>query len=110
MKLLALLALMVTACGSTSPPAPDAGLGTTDGAADTSKEAGGSTTYPDCPQHRVEPLECPSTTAPDGVLRKDGLICASCSGVDSTGTPTAQPLGCVTVGGDLCVASCGACS
>jgi hypothetical protein len=120
MKLFALLALFVASCGSSSSPPPDGGLAGADGAADTSPdidaaadtspETGGSTTYPDCPQHRVEPLECPSSTAPDGVSRKEGLICASCSGVDSTGTPTTKPVGCKTVASDLCVAACGECS
>ena len=109
MKLLALFALLVAACGSTSSPPPDGGLAGADGATDTGADSGGAT-YPDCPQHRVEPLECASSTAPDGVSRKDGLICASCSGVDSTGTPTAKPIGCKTVASDLCVASCGQCS
>ena len=120
MKLLTLLALLVASCGSTSSPPPDGGLAGADGATDTGADTGvigdtgadtGGATYPDCPQHRVEGPECPSSTALGGVLRKDGLICASCSGVDATGTPTAMPVGCKTIaGGDLCVASCGECS
>ena len=120
MKLLALLALLVAACGSTSSPPPDGGLAGADGATDTGVDTGGvggpdagagGAPYPNCPQHRVEGPECPSSTAPSGVLRKDGLICASCSGVDSTGMPTAKPVGCTTIaGGDLCVADCGECS
>jgi hypothetical protein len=89
---LAALALSAAACsGSSSPPA--------------------APMYQLCPQHRVEGPECPSATAPDGVLRKDGHICADCSGFDMTGQPTAKPVDCITVaGGDLCVASCSECS
>ena len=88
---------MAAACGSAArPPSPD-GSG-----------AGGAT-YSDCPQHRVEGPECTSPTG--GVVRKDGLICASCSGVDASGTPTPKPVGCKTVaGGYLCVADCAECS
>jgi hypothetical protein len=92
MKLLALLALFAAACGSSSPSTADAGT-------------------PVCPQHRVEDVECPSTTSADGVLHKDGHICGTCVGHDSTGQLTAQPVGCTTVAGDdLCVADCSACS
>ena len=92
MKLLALLALFAAACGSSSPSNADAAP-------------------PVCPQHRVEGPECPSATAPGGVLRKDGHICASCMGFDSTGQPTPKPVGCTTVAGDdLCVADCAECS
>jgi len=107
MRLLGLLALfMAAACGSAAPPpGPDAS-GT--GGAGGTGDAGGAM-YSDCPQHRVEGPECPSPTG--GVLRKDGLICASCSGVDASGTPTPKPVGCKTVaGGDLCVADCAECS
>jgi hypothetical protein len=88
--ILALCVLSTAACGSSSPK---------------------PTTYPQCPQHRVEGPECQSTTSPDGVLHKDGHICATCSGFDSTGQPTAKPVGCLTVAGDdLCVADCGECT
>src|SRR5260221_14395938 len=106
MRLLGLLALLIAAaCGSAAPtPGPDAsGLGGTGGMGGTG--GAGGAMYSDCPQHRVEGPECPSPTG--GVLRKDGLICASCSGVDVSGTPTPKPVGCKTVaGGDLCVADC----
>jgi hypothetical protein len=111
MKLLALLAVLAASCGSAAP-APDGGGAAGDaaggaGGGDASADAG----YATCPQHRVEGPECPSATAPGGVLRKDGHICATCAGVDSTGQPTAQPVGCTTVAGDdLCVADCGECS
>jgi hypothetical protein len=91
------------ACGSAAPPSglDASGTGGTGGA--------GGAMYSDCPQHRVEGPECTSPTG--GVLRKDGLICASCSGVDASGTPTPKPVGCKTVaGGDLCVADCAECS
>jgi hypothetical protein len=109
MKTLALLvALAAVACASAAPtPAPDAGGGGAGGAGAGGMGGG----YPPCPQHRVEAPECPSATAAGGVLRKDGLICATCSGVDSSGQPTAQPVDCKTVaGGDLCVADCAECS
>jgi hypothetical protein len=87
MKTLALgLLIIVPACGGPSPPPA----------------------VPTCPQHRVEPFECMSSTGT--VLAKDGRFCASCAGVDATGTPTAKPVGCTTVAGDLCVADCGECS
>ena len=87
MKLVALVALLVTGCGSSS------------------------TGIPVCPQHRVEGPECPSATSPDGVLHKDGHICASCMGFDAMGNPTPKPVGCRTVAGDdLCVADCSECS
>jgi hypothetical protein len=122
MKLVALLALFVAGCGSSSNPSDGgggvggtsdaSGAGGTSGAggmagADASADGG----YPVCPQHRVEGPECPSSTAAGGVLRKDGRICATCMGLDSTGQPTPQPINCTTVaGGDLCVASCSECS
>ena len=93
MKLVALLALLVAGCGSSSAP-PD-----------------GGGRYPVCPQNRVEGPECASATSADGVLHKDGHICATCTGRDSTGQLTPQPVGCTTVAGDdLCVADCGECS
>jgi hypothetical protein len=103
MKLVALLILLAAACGSSSPaPGPDGGGGA-DGPAD-----GG---VPPCPQFRVEPIECQSTTSPDGVLHKGAFICATCKGVDQMGTPTPKPLDCTPIqGNDLCVDSCGACS
>jgi hypothetical protein len=138
MKILTLLALLAASCGSAAP-APDGGAadaagdaagggdasagaaGDAAGGGDASAGAAGDAAgggdasadagYPTCPQHRVEGPECPSATAPDGVLRKAGHICATCAGVDSTGQPTAQPVGCTTVAGDdLCVADCGECS
>jgi hypothetical protein len=115
MKPLALLVLLVAGCGGSSP-GPDGGAGAggggaggspADGAAGANADGG----YPVCPQHRVEGPECPSATAPGGVLRKDGHICASCMGFDSTGQPTPKPVGCTTVAGDdLCVADCAECS
>jgi hypothetical protein len=92
MNLVALAILLVAGCGSSSAPPADAG-------------------YPVCPQHRVEAPECPSATSPDGVLHKDGHICAMCMGLDSMGQPTPKPVGCTTVAGnDLCVADCSECS
>jgi hypothetical protein len=94
MKLLALLALFAAACGSSSPSNADAAP-------------------PVCTQHRVEGVECPSTTSADGVAHKSGHICASCVGHDANGQMTPQPVGCTTVASgnaDLCVADCGECS
>lgn len=111
MRVIALfLSLAAAACGSAAPsPGPGTG-GIGGGAAGASGGTGGAA-YASCPQHRVEAPECPSATAADGVLRKDGLICASCSGFDASGNPTAKPVDCLTVaGGDLCVADCGECS
>jgi hypothetical protein len=116
MKLLALVVLLVAGCGSSSTPSDGGagGAGTGGSTSDGASGAGGSTAdggYPVCPQHRVEGAECPSPTAPGGVLRKDGHICASCMGRDATGQPTATPVGCTTVAGDdLCVADCAECS
>ncbi len=113
MKLLTLLVLLAASCGSAAP-APDGGGAAGDAAGSGGAgggDAGVDAGYPTCPQHRVEGPECPSATALGGVLRKDGHICATCAGVDSTGQPTAQPVGCTTVAGDdLCVADCGECS
>jgi hypothetical protein len=116
MKLVALLALLVAGCGSSSSPSDGAagagggGGASTDGASG-SDGANADGVYPVCPQHRVEGSECPSPTAPGGVLRKDGHICASCIGRDATGQLTPTPVGCLTVAGDdLCVADCGECS
>src|SRR5260221_2294042 len=96
MKTFALLLVLTAACGSASPtPAPDGGGGSPAG---TGGSGGvGGITYPICPQHRVDAPECMSTTG--GVLRKDGFLCASCSGVDSSGDPTAKPLGCTNLAG-----------
>lgn len=92
MKLLALLGLFAAACGSSPPSNADAAP-------------------PVCPQHRVEGVECPSTTSADGVLHKGGHICATCVGHDANGQMTVQPIGCTTVAGDdLCVSDCGECS
>jgi len=85
MKKLVLLALLAAACGSSSP----------------------ASSYPACTAH-VEPIECMSPTG--GVLGKDGHTCASCTGVDQMGHPTAKPVDCTTFAGDLCVADCGECS
>jgi hypothetical protein len=112
MKLVALLALLVASCGSSSSPS-DGGGGAGGGSAGSTGAAGsnadGGTAK--CPQFRVEGVECSSATAPGGVLRKDGHICATCKGVDSSGQTTPMPVGCTTVAGDdLCVADCGECS
>jgi hypothetical protein len=113
MKLVALLALLVAGCGSSSSPSDGGGAGTggsagADGAADSGADGG----YPSCPQYRVEGVECPSTTSADGVLHKDGHVCATCTGHDSMSQLTPQPVGCTTVAsgnGDLCVADCSSC-
>jgi hypothetical protein len=119
MKLVALLALLVAGCGSSSSPFDGGGAGT--GGTDGASGAGGSTTdgstadggYSSCPQHRVEGAECASTTTTAGVLHKDGHVCATCIGRDATGQLTPQPVGCTTIasgGADLCVADCSECS
>jgi hypothetical protein len=118
MKLVALLAFLIAGCGSSSVPSDGggagmAGTGGTGGAGGSTADAGSGTDggYPVCPQHRVEGPECTSTTATGGVLRKDGHICATCVGRDSSGQLTPQPVGCTTVAGDdLCVADCAECS
>jgi hypothetical protein len=107
MKLVVLLAFLAAACGSASPTP------SSDGSAGASGNGGGGGSgggYSTCPQHRVEGPECPSATSPDGVLHKDGRICATCIGRDATGNLTPQPIGCTTIAGDLCVADCGECS
>jgi hypothetical protein len=109
MKLVALLALLIAGCGSSSSPSDGggAGAGASGGAGGSIADAG----TPVCPQHRVEGVECPSTTSADGVLHKGGHICATCVGHDANGQVTAQPVGCTTVAGDdLCVSDCGECS
>ena len=109
MKLASLLAFFALACTTPHPP--------TDDGPPRDSGAGGSSggmpgvAYSTCPQHRVEGIECAGPSSAGGVLRKNGLRCASCSGVDATGTPTEKPIGCKTVaGGDLCVADCSECS
>ena len=118
---------VAAAAGSGDAESTDIGAGPGDaraasdgeGGADAATEArgdggagsDGATSFPQCPQFTVNGTGCPSDSGSFAEL--GGHYCGICDGLDSSGAPTTQPIGCIAVLSSglplLCVLDCLSC-